>query len=54
MVILKTLSDIWMEMGMKEKANYVIILNHFVSSVITWCCSFFAGSTPAASTNLFL
>ena len=36
------------------KANYVIILDHFVSFITTCYHYYFLGSTPAASTSLRL
>ena len=44
--------DIRTEKALEGKANYVIILDHFVS-LITFCYHYqFMGTTPAASTSL--
>jgi hypothetical protein len=45
-------SDIRTEKALEGKANYVIILDHFVSLITTCYHYYFLGSTPAASTNL--
>ena len=43
-------SDIRTEEALEGKANYVIILDHFVSLIKTCYHCHFLGSTPAAST----